>query len=144
MSRLLRHPKCKDFPPFSQNSKKPRTVTFEYVTITAEYDSIISPTVKKVIKDLRKRSFYKSIEIVSDISDFFERTCILQILYSSATYVENNHSANLLKLWINEIYIKKIPNFNTFTKSDLNFNYYLAIDLGFEYKDLPNKKETLW
>ena len=48
MSRLLRHPKCKDFPPFSQNSKKPRTITFEYVTITAKYDSIISPTVKKV------------------------------------------------------------------------------------------------
>jgi hypothetical protein len=144
MSRLLRHPKCKDFPPFSQNSKKPKIITFEYITITAKYDSPVSPTIKKLLKNLRKRSFYKAIEVISDISDLFERNCILQILYSSVTYAENNHYANLLKLWIDDIYIKKIPNPNNFIQGDSHFNYYVVINLGFEYKDLPSKKETLW
>jgi len=93
---------------------------------------------------LRKRSFYKAIEVISDISDLFERNCILQILYSSVTYAENNHYANLLKLWIDDIYIKKIPNPNNFIQGDSHFNYYVVINLGFEYKDLPSKKETLW
>ena len=144
MSRLLGHPKCKDFPPLSQNLKEPKIITFEYITITAKYDLPLSSTIKNLVKILRKRSFYKAIEIIGNISNIHEKNCILQILFSSVTYVENNHYANLLNLWIDNISVKKIQNLNSFIDGNLDFNYYLVFTFGFEYKDLPSKKETLW
>ena len=144
MSGLLKHPKCKDFPPFSQNFKKSRTVTFEYITITASYNLPLSSTIKKLLKDLRKRSFYKAVEIVETISSIQEKNTIMQILFSSITYAENNHYANLLKLWIDDIYVEKVQNLNSFVNNNPNFNYYFVLTLGFEYKDLPSEKETLW
>ena len=81
------------------------------------------------------------------VLNVFERNHLLQILYSSVAYVENNYSANLLKLWIDDIHIQKISKTNSFlddTTNHLSFNYYIIINLGFEYKDLPMKKESLW
>ena len=46
--------------------------------------------------------------ILSYLSDNLERDYILQILYSATTYIENNYSANLLKVWINDIRIKEV------------------------------------
>ena len=87
------------------------------------------------------------IEIVSDMGNIAERNDILQILYSATIYTENNHYANLLKLWIDDIYIKKIPNYNQFLLQDsqsLKYQYNVVIKLGFEYKEPPIKKEPLW
>lgn len=144
MPKLLQHPRCKDFyfSPLSQGS-----LTLAYVTVSAKYNHRISVHVKKTLKNIRKCSFYKAIDIITYISNIFERNYLLQILYSAVTYTENNHSANLLKLWIDDIYVKKIPKLNNFMdQTDLNLkcNYYIIIILGFEYKDLPTKKEPLW
>ena len=117
------------------------------VTVTAKYNYRLSLNIKKILKKIRKRSFYKAIEIITYMSNMFERNSILQILYSAVAYSENNHSSNLLKLWIDDIYIKKVPKDNDFieqTESNLKFNYYIIIILGFEYKALPTKKEALW
>jgi len=144
MPKLLQHPRCKDFY-FSPLSQGP--LTLAYVTVTAKYDYKLSLNIKKILKKIRKRSFYKAIEIITYMSNMFERNSILQILYSAVAYSENNHSSNLLKLWIDDIYIKKVPKNNDFieqTESNLKFNYYIIIILGFEYKALPTKKEALW
>jgi len=144
MPKLLQHPRCKDFY-FSPLSQGP--LTLAYVTVTAKYNYRLSLNIKKILKKIRKRSFYKAIEIITYMSNMFERNSILQILYSAVAYSENNHSSNLLKLWIDDIYIKKVPKDNDFieqTESNLKFNYYIIIILGFEYKALPTKKEALW
>jgi hypothetical protein len=119
----------------------------ESVTLTAKNNNLASRNVTKILKSLRKRSFYKAIEIVSDMGNIAERNDILQILYSATIYTENNHYANLLKLWIDDIYIKKIPNSNQFLLQDsqsLKYQYNVVIKLGFEYKEPPIKKEPLW
>jgi len=119
----------------------------ESVTLTAKNNNLASRNVTKILKSLRKRSFYKAIEIVSDMGNIAERNDILQILYSATIYTENNHYANLLKLWIDDIYIKKIPNSNQFLLHDsqsLKYQYNVVIKLGFEYKEPPIKKEPLW
>jgi len=144
MPKLLKHPRCKDFcfSPLSQG-----TLTMAYVRISAKYNFQISANVTKTLKDIRKRSFYKALENVERISNLFERNYLIEMLYSTVIYVENNHYANLLKLWIDDIYIKKVPNFNKFQNQNhetLKFHYYIILVLGFEYKDLPTKKEPLW
>ena len=142
MPRLLKHPRCKDFFRASRNP-----MILESVTLTAKNNNLASRNVTKILRSLRKRSFYKAIEIVSDMGNIAERNDILQILYSATIYTENNHYANLLKLWIDDIYIKKIPNSNQFLLHDsqsLKYQYNVVIKLGFEYKEPPIKKEPLW
>jgi len=142
MVRLLQHPRCKDFSPFSQSS-----MTLGYITINAKYENTLSPAVENFLKSLRKHSFYKAKEKVSTITNNFERTLILQIIYSAVTYAENNHYANLMKLWIDDIYIKKVQKLNRFISKNserLEYEYFIIINLGFEYKPFPIKKESLW
>ena len=69
-----------------------------YVEVKKRFKRLGSQNVIKVFKSLRKRSFYKAIEIASSIENTIERNEILQILYSAIVYSENNHYANLLKL----------------------------------------------
>mgnify|MGYP000875633953 CR=1 FL=1 len=142
MTRLLQHPRCKDFFRVS-----PNPMILKFVTLTTKNKNVSSQNTIKILKSLRKRSFYKAIEIVSNMTNVVEKNYILQLLYSAVTYTENNHYSNLLKLWIDDIYIKKVPKDNDFieqTESNLKFNYYIIIILGFEYKALPTKKEALW
>lgn len=142
MVRLLQHPRCKDFSPFSQSS-----MTLAYITVNAKYENALSPAAKNLLKSLRKHSFYKAIEKISNITNSFERTLILQIIYSAVTYAENNQYANLIKLWIDDIYIKKVPKQNRFISKNserLEYEHFIIINLGFEYKPLPIKKESLW
>ena len=144
MPKLLKHPKCKDFH-FSTLSQT--SLTLAYVRLNAKWDYQLSFNVLKVLKNIQKRSFYKSIEIISSILNVFERNYLLQILYSAVAYVENNYSANLLKLWIDDIHIQKVGKTNSFLyekTNQLSCSYYIIINLGFEYKDFPVKKESLW
>jgi hypothetical protein len=122
-------------------------MTLEYITVKARYNYKITQILKKVLQTLRKRSFFIAIDILADLSNTIERNIILQILYSSVTYVENNHYANLVKIWIDDIYIKNISKPNYFLNKNyqkLEDNYYIIIHLGFEYKAFPMKKESIW
>ena len=139
MSKVL---KKKSFSIVSQNS-----TVIGFLTINAKYNYKITQNLKKVLKNLHKCSFYKSIEILSNLSNNLERTFILQIIYSAVTYAENNHYANLLKVWVDNIYIKKVVKSNKFLKKKsekLENDYYIILNLGFEYKAFPVKKESIW
>lgn len=132
----------KIFSIISQNS-----TTIGCLSVSSKYNFKVTQNFKKILKNLRKCSFYKSIEILSNLSNNTERTTILQIIYSVVTYVENNHYANLLKVWIDNIYIKKVIKSNKFLnkKSEiLTGSYYIVLNFGFEYKAFPVKKESIW
>ena len=139
MSKVL---KKKNFSVLSQNS-----TIIGYIKVNAKYNYKITQNLKKVLKNLRKCSFCKSVEILSNLSNNIERTFILQIIYSAVTYAENNHYANLLKVWIDNIYIKKVEKSNKFLNKKsgkLESDYYVILNLGFEYKAFPVKKESIW
>lgn len=138
MPRLLRHPRCKDFFRLA-----PDPMVLEFVTLSAKNTDLVSQNVNKILKSLRKRSFYKAVEIVSEIENTPEQNYVLQILYSVVVYSENNHCANLLKLWIDDVYVKKTINSNQFITRDyqnIKYTYNIVIKVGFEYKDPPIKK----
>ena len=142
MPRLRPHPRCRDF--FRIH---PNPMILEFMTVNAKNTRLVSQDANKTLKSLRRRSFYKAIDIVSEIENITEKNSILQILYSVAAYSENNHSINLLKLWIDDIYVKKIVNNNQFIHrnyENLRYTHNIIIKLGFEYKVPPLKKEPLW
>ena len=142
MPRLRPHPRCRDF--FRIH---PNPMILEFMTVNAKNTRLVSQDANKTLKSLRRRSFYKAIEIVSEIENIAERNSILQILYSVATYGENNHSINLLKLWIDDIYVKRTVNTNRFIHrnyKNLQYTHNIIIKFGFEYKVPPIKKEPLW
>ena len=117
------------------------------MTINTKNTRLVSQEANKTLKSLRRRSFYRAVEIVSEIENITERNSILQILYSVATYGENNHSINLLKLWIDDIYVRKTVNTNQFIDrnyKNLQYTHNIIIKFGFEYKVPPIKKEPLW
>ena len=92
MPKLLQHPRCKDFY-FSPLSQGP--LTLAYLTINAKYNDTLSLHLLKTLQNIRKRSFYKAIDILTYIANLAGRNYLLQILYSAVTYAENNHSSNL-------------------------------------------------
>ena len=125
-------------PSFSQNFIK-----MEYINFTIKYDSKISQNLKTVLKNIRKHSFYKAIQLTENISKSNERNSILEILYSVATYVENNHCVNLMKLWIDDISFEKSSKFNNFLNQKsqkLDNDYYINIKLKFEYHTFRTRK----
>jgi len=142
MPRLNRHPRCLDFFRVRQVP-----IILEFVTVNTKNTRLVSQDANKTLKSLRRRSFYKAIELVSEIESITERNSIMQILYSVATYGENNHSINLLKLWIDDIYVKKTVNTNQFidrNHKNLQYTHNIIIKFGFEYKVPPMEKEPLW
>ena len=122
-------------------------MTIEYITVKAKYNYKVTQNLKKVLQILRKHSFFIALDILSDVSNRIEKNIILQILYSTVTYAENNHYANLIKIWIDDMYIKNISKPNYFINKNsqkLEDNYFIIIHLGFEYKAFPVKKESIW
>ena len=123
----------------SQNISK-----MEYITFIIKYENSLSQNLKTVLKNIRKRSFYKAIQLVGSISKLNERNSIFEILYSIATYAENNHYVNLMKLWINDISLEQSSKFNSFLNrkfQKLDNEYYIIIQLKFEYHPLRTRKE---
>jgi len=115
-----------------------------YITFIIKCENRISQNLKAVLKNIRKRSFYKAIQLVETISKLNERNWILEILYSVATYAENNHYVNLMKLWVDDISLEKSSKFNNFLNRNfqkLDDDYHIIIKLKFEYHPFRTKKE---
>lgn len=132
----------KNFPIISQNS-----TSVGYLKVSSKYNFKITQNLKKILKSLRRCSFYKSVEILSNLSNITERNAILQMIYSVVTYAENNHYANLVKVWIDNIFIKKVNKSNKFLNNEsenLTDSYCIVLNLGFEYKAFPVKRESIW
>lgn len=137
------HPICKDLPRMHFGKQ----VKFKFVTLTVKNNNLKSCNLNKVLKRFKKRSFYRTITVISEAKNVPELQYILQILYSVATYAENNHYVNLLKLWIDDIYVYKKVNSNKFINKknkNLKYSYDIVIRLGFNYKNPPIKQEPIW
>lgn len=125
-------------------SSSQNLIKMGYITFIIKCENRISQNLKTVLKNIRKRSFYKAIQLVETISKLNERNSILEILYSVATYAENNHYVNLMKLWVDDISFEKSSKFNNFLNrkfQKLDNDYHIIIKLKFEYHPFRTKKE---
>jgi hypothetical protein len=131
----IAHPRCVDFRYYiSSTESVPKFIYIEYVRLNGKIDSL-STNGSTTLNRISKRSFYVALEIVSRIENVSERNSILQILYSISTYAENNFSADLLKMWIDEVHIQKTENYNQFInqrQGNLKYTSNILIKLGFD------------
>jgi hypothetical protein len=108
----------------------------KYVSFSTRYNAIFSNSVKIILKRIELRSYYRALDLLLFIPDLVQRNFILQVFNSASSYLQNNYDVNIIKLWINSIYVKKDEKINELIKfhkttNDLPFSYHISIEFGF-------------
>ena len=67
MPLLVPHPKCQELPRVYRSP-----LILEFIMINAKNTQLVSKDTNKILKRLRKRSFYKALKIVSEIDNIIE------------------------------------------------------------------------
>ena len=122
----------------------PKTKTFQI-----KYEKKLSTVAKLVLNSFNKKYIYYAIDdiLYSFQANPYERDNLLAIIYSPILSLQNNFSINFFDIWIDEIYIHKVPKVNKFLKNDsLNFEQCSYITMKLWYKPgIPYKKpDPLW
>jgi hypothetical protein len=149
MTITLPHPRCKDFVITILDNPIPDFPIAKLTIVNMRIAFQLSQDTKKILKEIKGRSFYKAIEFISRIKNKYERDKVLQVLYSSVTYTENNNQANILELWIDDLYLCKDQSdnnnecINQYQKND-DSNLNIIVRLGFNYKNPLIKRESSW
>ena len=143
MLKFVQHPRCSDIKILA--SEVIRRKKHKHIVIIAKYDGIISNNTKILLKKVQSRSYSRVMYLLSFIPDNKERSYFLQTFNSVSIYVQNNHDVNVVKLWVNSIFIQKRPKKNslvTLGQRSQNFQFYsyLRIELGFTPKIIIRKK----
>jgi hypothetical protein len=113
-------------------------ITSQNITFVSKDKYLFSQRIKVLFKTFRRERFHRVIKLISEIENIKERHEILNLLYSASNYIENNRYANLLNLYISEIYIKKSKSLdysvNETLENDIN-QYNVIIKMVYIYKE---------
>nr|YP_010594916.1 hypothetical protein PKF95_pgp117 [Stephanopyxis turris]WAJ57651.1 hypothetical protein [Stephanopyxis turris] len=115
-----------------------------YITINATYTGLLSNNAKILLKKIQHRSFSRATHLLSSVPDVVERNFLLQLLNSASSYLQNNYDANIVKIWVDNIYIKKQPKINQVILQNhktqhLQFSYSILIEFAFIVEKLNVK-----
>ena len=119
--------------------------SFQVKTFNVKSEKKLSPLAKLILKSLRFKHFYYVRDDISYLlrSNPIERDFLLQALYSIVISLQNNLSINFFDMWIYEVYINKVPNFNKFMNQKLqNLEpcEYITIKLAYGVNRFNEKK----
>ena len=118
-------------------------------TFQIKYDKKLSSVTKLILNSFQKKYIYYAIDdiLYSFKSNSNERDHLLAILYSPVLSLQNNFSVNFFDIWIREIYIDEVSNFNKFLNNNSStskrFNY-IIIKLFYKTRIPVKKQESLW
>ena len=162
MNRILYQNRCKCNEESSITKKRKSTTRSEGKPLQyPESDEVISKTfkiklkkklsatAKFVLNSFHNKYIYYAMD---DILYLFELTAterndLLAILYSPVLSLQNNFSVNFFDIWIREIYIDEVSNFNKFLNNNSStskrFNY-IIIKLFYKTRIPVKKQESLW
>ena len=109
---------------------------FHVKTFNVKCEKKLSPLTKLILKSIRFKHFYYARDDISYLlrSKPIEREFLLQALYSIVIVLQNNFCTNFFDMWIYDVYINKIPNFNKFINQKLKnreSGQYLTIKLAY-------------
>ena len=114
----------------------------ENITFISKNEYFFSQRIKALLKTFRRERFHRVIKFISEIENIKERHEILKLLSSVTTYIENNRYANLLNLYIKDIYIKKKKSLDYSIdknlKNEIN-QYNVIIKIIYVYKEKNSK-----
>ena len=122
---------------------------FNIKTFNVKCDSELSSLAKVVLKSFKFKLYYY---IVDDLlyllkSNPKERDYLLQILHSSVIFLQNNLYVNFFDIYIYDISINEVSNFNRFVNEQsesFKVSNTISIKLAYQVKPVTKKLETTW
>jgi len=119
--------------------------TFQVKTFNVKSEKKLSPLAKLILKGIEFKHFYYVRDDISYLlkSNVIERDFLLQALDSIVISLQNNLCINFFDMWVYEVYVNKIPNFNKFmnqNQQNLEPCEYITIKLAYSV-NLSNEKK---
>ena len=122
---------------------------FQVKTFSVRYDKELSKRAKIVLQSFKLKFYYY---VVDDIlyflkSDQNECNYLLQILNSTAIFLQNNFSVNFFNIYVYDIQINEISKINRFTldeKEPVKISNNIIIKLAYQVQSLEETLDTTW
>ena len=129
--------------------KKVLDPKFQVKTFTIKYNKKLSKRAKAILQSFRLKVYYYVIDDILYLlkSDPDESEYLVQILNSTAIFLQNNFGVNFFDIYIYDIQVNTIPNFNRFTnyqKKSLKISNDITIKLAYQVKPIEKPSETTW
>lgn len=123
--------------------------TVKVKTLHIKYKDRLSPLAKLILKSFRSKYFYYVVEDILYLlkSNTKERDSLLQMLHSIVIYLQNNLCVNFFDIWVYEIYINEVSQYNNLVNRDfrsLEPLEYITIKLAYQVKPPTEKVEIPW
>ena len=123
--------------------------TYHIKTFSVQYDKQLSPLTKNLIQSFKLKLYYYVIDDLLYLlkSNPDERDYLLQILNSSVIFLQNNLYVNFFDIYIYDISINEISNFNRFVNEQsesFKVSNTITIKLAYQVKPVTKKLETTW
>ena len=122
---------------------------FHIKTFNVKCDNKLSPLAKTILQSFKFKLYYYVIDDLLYLlkSNPNERDYLLQILNSSVIFLQNNLYVNFFDIYIYDITINEISNFNRFVNEQsesFELSNTITIKLAYQVKPVPKKLETIW
>jgi len=122
---------------------------FQVKTFSIKYDRKISKHAKIILQSFKLKVYYYVIDDILYFlkSDQNECDYLVQILHSTAIFLQNNFGVNFFDIYIYDIRVNETPKFNRFTnneKESLKFSNNIIIKLAHQVQPLEKNLETTW
>jgi len=129
--------------------KKVFNPKFQVKTFSIKYDRKISKHAKIILQSFKLKVYYYVIDDILYFlkSDQNECDYLVQILHSTAIFLQNNFGVNFFDIYIYDIRVNETPKFNRFTnneKESLKFSNNIIIKLAYQVQPLEKTIETNW
>ena len=118
-------------------------------TFNVKCENQLSPLAKTILQSFKFKLYYYVIDDLLYLlkSNLDERDYLLQILNSSVIFLQNNLYVNFFDIYIYDITINEVSEFNRFVNKQSNsfkVSNTITIKLAYQLKPVQKKLETIW
>jgi len=122
---------------------------FQVKTFSIKYNRKLSKRAKIILQSFKLKVYYYVIDDILYFLKSDQNECdrLVQILHSTAIFLQNNFGVNFFDIYIYDIRVNETPKFNRFTnneKESLKFSNNIIIKLAYQVQPLEKNLETTW
>ena len=122
---------------------------FQVKTFSVKYNKELSKRAKVVLQSFKLKFYYYVIDDILYFlkSDSNECNCLLEILNSTAIFLQNNLSVNFFDIYVYDIQVNEISKTNRFTRGEqetVKISNTITIKLAYQVQPLEEILDTTW
>jgi len=122
---------------------------FHIQTFNVKSDIQLSPVSIILLKSFNYKLYYHVIDDLFYLLKSYpnERDYLLKILHSSVIFLQNNLYVNFFDVYVYQINIERISNFNRFLNQQSQSyknTIHITIQLAYQVKPISKKLEAIW